>query len=58
MMHVYLPCKLESVAYQLGAAPAALHGDEEWFLDQVPDLREILTLRLAPGCGAEEPRAC
>jgi len=30
MMHVYLPCKLESVAYQLGAAPAALHGDEVW----------------------------
>jgi hypothetical protein len=32
--------------------------NSEWFLDQVPDLREILTLRLAPGCGAEEPRAC
>ena len=30
----------------------------EWFLDQVQDLREIITLRLAPGCGAEEPRAC
>ena len=25
----------------------------EWFLDQVPDFRQILTLRLAPGCGAE-----